>query len=314
MGKKKNQTVCDSDVLHAANRSCLTRDPLTGDLVIFAPGRRKRPQSGSKKAETDPLSTKNLKDDKVLAVYARGGLKVTAVENLYPVFHKDRELKGRQEILVEGEECVRFADFSAMQMAAVLDAMTERAKVLRSDPELKYLVMFKNEGREAGASLTHAHSQIFGLSFVPDRLKRMQANRRKMADLHATMVREATKERVVFKDNNVLAFADPYSRFAYGVRLVTRRRHDNITQTSSAERKSLAKALWALMPLIRKRGFAYNFYFHDVFADKDEFFEIRFAPRANTWAGFELDAGIVVNPVTAEDAAAEYSDAIRGKK
>ncbi|MBI5654892.1 DUF4931 domain-containing protein [Candidatus Uhrbacteria bacterium] len=314
MGKMKNQMVCDSDALHAANRSCLTRDPLTGDLVIFAPGRRKRPQPGSKKADADPLSAENLNDDKILAVYAKDGFRITAVENLYPVFHKDRELKGRQEILVEGDRCQRFEDFSATQMAAVLDAMADRAKVLRSDPGLKYLVMFKNEGREAGASLVHAHSQVFGLSFVPDRLKQMRTNRRKITDLHSAMLGEATKERAVFKDKNIVAFADPYSRFAYGVRLVTRRRHDNITQTSPAERRSLAKALAMLMPLIKKRGFAYNFYFHDVFSDKNEFFEIRFAPRANTWAGFELDAGIVVNPVTAEDAAAEYLDAIRGKK
>ena len=63
------------------------------------------------------------------------------------------------------------------------------------------------------------------------------------------------------------------------------------------------------MPLIRKRGLSYNFYFHDIFADKNEIFEIRFAPRSNVWAGFELDSGLIVNPVPAEAAAREYREA-----
>ena len=169
----------------SADSSRLVCDPLTGDLVILAPARRFRPDATkakmkpAKKAK-DPFSAAALKKhEKVLTVYGRGSFKCTAIQNIYPVFHEDRELVGHQEILVEGPELKPFASFSVAQMEAVLKAMAERSKVLRRDPKLKYLVVFKNEGREAGASQIHPHSQIFGVSFVPKRLKELQARRRR---------------------------------------------------------------------------------------------------------------------------------------
>ena len=94
-------------------------------------------------------------------------------------------------------------------------------------------------------------------------------------------MREATKERVIYEDRLVVVFADPASRFSYGVRILTKRALDNISRTTPAERRSLAKALFHLMPLIRAKEWSYNFYFHDVFDQTDELFEIRFAPRAS---------------------------------
>ena len=295
--------------------SHLFRDPLTGDLVIIAPSRRYRPDTVSHKKIKDPLALKHLAQEKILAVYGKGTGRMIAIENAFPVFHSDRELKGRQEILVEGTASRPFSNFTASQMALVLDAMSQRSKVFRRDPKLKYMVVFKNEGKEAGASLLHPHSQIFGLAFVPERLRLLLRNyraaRRQHKSAHAMALQAATKDRIIFADKNVVAFADPYSRFAYGVRILPRRWLDNITQTTPAEKKSLAKALHALMPLVRQRGLSYNFHFHDVFSDDQEVFEIKFAPRANIWAGFELDAGIVVNPVPAECAAHEYRQAAK---
>jgi len=76
-----------------------------------------------------------------------------------------------------------------------------------------------------------------------------------------------------------------------------------------SELKSLAKAVHALLPFMRAKKFSYNFYFHDAVGQTDECFEIRFSPRVNVFGGFELDTDIVVNPVTAEEAAAAYREA-----
>ncbi len=293
--------------------SHLFRDELTGDIVIVAPGRRYRPDTVSQHKVKDPLALKHLAQEKILAVYGKGKHRMLAIENAFPVFHSDRELKGRQEMLVEGTEVRPFSDFTAGQMASALDALRERSKIFRRDPTLKYMVVFKNEGKEAGASLLHPHSQIFGLCFVPERLRRLSRNlktaRHSHTSPHVRALTEATKDRIIYADKLAVAFADPYSRFAYGVRILPRRCLDNITQTTPAERKSLAKALYALMPLVRQHELSYNFHFHDVFSDEHEVFEIKFAPRANIWAGFELDAGIVINPVPAECAAYEYRQA-----
>jgi UDPglucose--hexose-1-phosphate uridylyltransferase len=292
----------------------IVRDPVTGDRVVFAPKRNQRPHAkGSPKAKPiDRFSAARLEHETVLAEFGRGAERVVAIGNAFPVFGPQSPLGGHQEILVEGLANRKFSEFSVGQKAKVLDAMAGRVRDLRQyQSHFKYIVTFKNEGHEAGASQAHAHSQIFSLPFVPDRLRRMFANRRRMAakvrvSVHALALSEARPDRVIWKDVRVIAFADPFTPFAYGVRIMLRRNFDNITQATAAERRSLAQALHALMPLIRKKKWAYNFHFHDVIADRHEPFDIRFFPRINILAGFEFDAGIYINPVSPEQAAEEY--------
>ena len=300
----------------AADYPVLQRDPVTGDCVVFAPKRQTRPHDAAKKKPEDRFSAKNLKRETVLAEFGRGEDRIMAIGNAFPVFGAQSPLGGHQEILVEGRANRRFSSFTAKRMADVLDAMAARAGDLRkSQRHFKYVVVFKNEGQAAGASQEHAHSQIFALPFVPDRLERTLGNRlalakRVKATPHALLLAEATPERIILKDARVMAFADPFTPFAYGVRIVLRRGIDNITQTTEAERHSLAQALHTLMPLVRRNGWALNFHLHDVMADRHEPFDIRFFPRTNITAGFEFDAGLYINPVSPEQAAEEYRKAV----
>lgn len=293
----------------------LNRDPVTGDCVVFAPRRQARPHAAQATKAEDRFSAKNLKHETVFAEFGRGAEKITAIGNAFPVFGPQSPLGGHQEILVEGSANRKFLTFSVRQMTAALNAMAERVEDLRLPRRrFKYIVVFKNEGPAAGASQTHAHTQIFALPFVPDRVERMRRNRLALAKKvktppHALLLAEATPGRVVHKDSRVIAFTDPFTPFAYGVRLMLRRHVDNITQTTGAERRSLAQALHSLMPLIRKLDLAYNFYFHDAVADRYEPFDIRFCPRGNIQAGFEFDAGLLINPVAPEQAAEAYREA-----
>ncbi len=305
-------SLCPAYPFKDPNTSHLFTDELTGDTIIVAPARRYRPQGLGQKRLKDPFSPAGLKEQTILATYGSKDRQVTVVENRYPIFHQTKPIEGRQEILVEGQTRTPFTAFSVARITASIDAMAERCRIYRQDPRLKFMVVFKNEGKAAGASQPHPHSQIFGLPFVPERLKRMARARTRIRmkhhqTAHALALAEATPARTIYADRLVVAFADPVSRFAYGVRILTRRRIDNVTEATAAERRSFARALHALFPLVRERGYPYNLYFHDVFGQKDEFFEIHFVPRANVWGGFELDAGIVVNAVPAECAAHEYT-------
>jgi UDPglucose--hexose-1-phosphate uridylyltransferase len=227
------------------------------------------------------------------------------------VFGADQGLEGHQEIFVEGETRGAFVDFSVLRISRVLAAYAERLRELRRSKGLRGIVIFKNEGPAAGASQTHAHSQLFGLSFIPDRWKEIDARRKKAEKTHGKAAHtialaEALPSNIIFQDAHVVAFAPQSARFPYEVRILTKRNIDNVTQANEAEVHSLAKALYALLPFVRAHKFSYNFFFHDVFADTHEQFEMRFVPRANVWGGFELDAGVAINPVPAEVAAQEY--------
>lgn len=292
------------------------QDELTGDWIIVAPGRRKRPNGLHAAKPKDPFAPSRIPKEDVIARYGKGADAILVVRNKYPVFTPDGGVGGRQEIIVEGKRVMSFCVSSVGRITALLDAFAARFKVLRADPAVKYLQAFKNEGAAAGASQPHPHSQIFALPFVPQRLRdearrRRSAVRRLGKSTHAHALSLGIPSCTIFRDRHVVAFANPTSRFAYGVRIVPRRRIDNITSTTPTERRSLAKAVASLLPLMRERRSAFNLFFHDVIDETDEHFELRFAPRMNTWGGFELDAGVVVNPVPAERAAEEYRSARR---
>ncbi|MBU0540394.1 hypothetical protein KKD88_02555 [Patescibacteria group bacterium] len=299
------------------DKSHLLRDEVTGDWVVVAPKRRLRPDGIKNDKRRDPFDVVHLKKESIIASYGRGEKKMVVVENLFPIFHPRQEVLGRQEIIVEGQRIMRFWDCGASRITSLLDAFSKRFLVLRRDKMIKYLQAFKNEGVEAGASQPHPHSQIFALSFVPERL-RDEAKRRRSAlkrlkmTSHAHALSLAVVDRIIYSDKLVVAFANPAGRFAYEVRILPRRRIDNLTETTPAERRALAKALHSLLPLMKKRKFSYNFFFHDVLDERDEHFEIRFIPRAQVAGGFELDAGVYVNPVSAEIAAEEYMEAGNG--
>lgn len=254
------------------------------------------------KNATDRFSVKDLKKEKIVATYGTGANRIVAIENKFPTFQAKKGVRGYQEILVEGKKNLPFVTFSAERIEAVLKAYVKRAKAIRRIKGIQMLTVFKNEGAAAGASQTHAHSQLFGLSFVPKRVRSQKSKSLKV---------ESTLE--IYSDPHVIAFANPSGRFSHEVKIVTRRRIDDLMQTRPAEIRSLAKAIHALLPFVRSRKLSFNYYFHDVFANPRERFEIRFAPRENVWAGFELDTGVTINPVPAEQAAKDYLSAAKKK-
>ena len=95
--------------------SYLLHDVVTGDPVIIAPGRRFRPDVGAAPA-VDPFSPHGLQAEHVLKRYGRGADVITAIENRYPVFHRDRPLNGRQELLAEGVGLTPFSEFPVSRM------------------------------------------------------------------------------------------------------------------------------------------------------------------------------------------------------
>lgn len=303
--------------------SQLVYDPVSGDWVVVAPKRVHRPNGQTAKKSSDVFSIERLKSENIIATFGKGTDRITVIENKFPTFEEKRGISGHQELLVEGTGLGAFSTFSVSRIVGVLQAYASRAAALRAQPGLASMIVFKNEGPAAGASQLHAHSQIFGLSFVPERLQRMSDLRKRLVKegrtSHALAMQHALRPRSVFSDRFVTAFAHPAARFPYEIRIVPKRVFDHISEATPAELRSIAKAFFALFPFVREQKLSYNLYFHDVFADPHEHFEIRFVPRGVTiWGGFELDAGININPVTAEQSALAYRESrtasLRGKR
>ena len=86
---------------------------------------------------------------------------------------------------------------------------------------------------------------------------------------------------------------------------------DNITQLTDEERLSFAKALKHIVKKIGMLGLPYNFYFHQVINDEDQHLYLKIKPRGNIWAGVEIGSGLIINPVTPEDAADFYRKGLK---
>jgi UDPglucose--hexose-1-phosphate uridylyltransferase len=75
---------------------------------------------------------------------------------------------GAHEVLVESPDHDRgLADLELHQIEELLWAYRERVLDLARDDRFRYVLIFKNHGAEAGASLEHPHSQLIALPILP---------------------------------------------------------------------------------------------------------------------------------------------------
>jgi UDPglucose--hexose-1-phosphate uridylyltransferase len=201
------------------------------------------------------------------------GWRVRVVPNLYPAF-------ARQEVVVHAPDHVRsFADLDDAQVEAVAEAWALR-RLAGAEDGLGYLHALVNEGRAAGASLAHSHSQLVWLDEPPP------AVAAESPDALAALL--ARDELVVGERDGCVAVVHPAGRTGYE------------TVIAVAD-DALAPGLLLLRDIVRRLRdvegpVPWNAWLHPG--------HLELVPRATVFAGLELGAGIWVSTVAPEDAAA----------
>ena len=120
------------------------------------------------------------------------------------------------------------------------------------------------------------------------------------------IVKERKGSRLVFEDAQVMAFTPYASMHNYELWILPKRHLDNVTLLNDAERFSWAKILKRVLRKIAALGLPYNFYFHQVIHDEDQHLYMKITPRGSIWAGVEIGSGLIINPISPEDAAKYY--------
>ena len=106
---------------------------------------------------------------------------VRVIPNLYPAFapptgenwqSNDRpNLKkavGHHEVIIESPDHSEHPEVARLsQLVHVINAYLDRLNELSGKPYVKHVAIFRNHGHEAGASLSHAHSQLIATPFIP---------------------------------------------------------------------------------------------------------------------------------------------------
>ena len=196
----------------------LRKDPITGRWVIISTDRAKRPNDFIRKSVPPPshgvcpfdYGNEHKTPPEILAYRSSGGRdqpgwRVRVVPNKFPVLGIEGELSregegmydkmngiGAHEVIIETpDHAATLADMPERQIEEVLWAFRERVHDLKKDRRFRYIILFKNHGEAAGASLEHPHCQLIALPVIPKRVKEEVDAGKAFYDL---------KERCIFCD------------------------------------------------------------------------------------------------------------------
>lgn len=298
----------------------IRKDYIQDKYVIIAPRRGVRPHEVAEcvpKAVPPPCRFCPEKLDLEATVGERneqGRWQIKVVANKFPaVSVENQKAYGVQEVVIETpKHGVHLEELPDDHVANLLSVYAARTKAIAKNKKIEYILIFKNSGGPAGASIQHAHSQIFATKFLPPHLadKSQKVQAYKLRTGHCVycdvIAKERKSPRLVFEDKHVIAFTPYASMHNYELWILPKRHLDNVTLLSDAERLSWAKTLKRALKKISALNLPYNFYFHQVIHDEDQHLYMKITPRGSIWAGVEIGSGLIINPVSPEDAAKYY--------
>ncbi|MHB1951835.1 MAG: galactose-1-phosphate uridylyltransferase [Acidiferrobacteraceae bacterium] len=285
--------------------------------------------------------------------------RIRIVENLYPVLGDDRRRHdlslglqqtidgyGRHEVIVDHERHgIAMHEMDIAHIAALFGAYQQRMRELyQSNAHLRYVLVFKNFGAAAGASLNHTHSQIIGMPVVPHNVQAEVDHSRSYYRKHhhcifcalidealtfeATIydrVSGAIRRRievgqyVIERGARFIAIKPFASRYEWEIQILPLVHSADYLDASEADLEDLARVLQrAMMRLHAVLGeVQFNYFLHGIphSADADDcrpsyHWHLEICPRTTIPSGFELGSGLFVNTVSPEDAAARLRAAL----
>jgi UDPglucose--hexose-1-phosphate uridylyltransferase len=292
--------------------------------VVIAPKRNLRPDSFAKANSPHKLETVTsppIEKDPPVAEYKRpdGSWMVKVVKNAFPALSLDSDMAyGKQEVVIETpEHNVEFSELPIEHILAIFETYKQRVEQLHKVPDIRYVVVFKNDGPSAGASIAHAHSQIIALPFIPPTVEDEAAASDKYTREYgscplcdAITMELKQKIRIIFEDKNIIALSPYAVREPFGVWILPKRHIPNFRELKHSELQSIAVIMKKLTAKLDSMNISFNFFLQDSLPGENQHFIIKIEPRPNTWGGFELSTGVIINPVSPEYAALWYNDKV----
>lgn len=324
----------------ALHESELRQDIVTGDWVVIAMGRAKRPQEFAQFQRAipddvyDPFGNPEESDqEKDLLIYRHDGgeWSLRVFPNKFPAFSRGRVVRelsegpyfamtgvGYHEIVVTRDPKRSLALLDVWQVAEVFDAYQERYLALMNKKSVNYIQVFHNHGKEAGASIVHPHSQLMAVPVVSPYISlelkgAEQYWRSQKHKVYSVMTEyeSKAKKRVLFENEHFIAFCPFASRAAFETWVVGKRENPYFERITDEEKFSLAEIMQKVLSAVYQ-GLGdppYNFYIHTAPCDGKDYphyqWHIEILPHTATWAGFELSTGIEISTIQPE-VAAEY--------
>lgn len=259
------------------------------------------------------------------------GWQVRVVPNKFPALKVEGELErhgvgiydmssgiGAHEVLIESPYHQKdICDLLNHEIENFLAMYSRRALELIKDKRFKYILVFKNFGAAAGASLEHPHTQMIALPMVPKNAMeeiRGAENYFEFRErcIFCDMIRQEAQEgeRVILENKHFIAFCPFVSRFPFEIWIVPKKHGCFFCHMPPDEIPSLAAILKDTITQIKKvfPSLSYNFIVHSAPVDGEIGIEgyhwhIEFMPKLTRTAGFEWGSGFYLVPTPPEVAA-----------
>lgn len=219
---------------------------------------------------------------------------------------------GHHEVIVDSPEHGEDASgFSADRMIMLLNVYKHRYAHYRYMGDTSYISIFKNWGKDAGASLSHTHSQVIAIPIIPPLIRReTEAISASSFCPYCNVVdREAASSRLIAQNDSWILIAPFCSRIPYETWILPKGHISNLEDMTEDELENLASLLRDA--LLRMRSLLnrphYNYMIYQL--PSNYHLSIRIQPAISKIAGFEKGTGVYINPVPPEQAAAELRQA-----
>jgi len=326
----------------------LRKDPVTGRWVIISTDRAKRPTDFSREpvrmkggfcpfcpgneSKTPPevLAFRPQPDGGPAPERDTPGWRVRVVPNKFPALgiegNLDRQAEGMfdrmngvgaHEVIIETpEHNLTLANLPIKRVEDVIWAFRDRIIDLRQDKRFKYILIFKNHGEPAGASLEHPHSQLIALPIVPRQVieelqgaKQYYTYKERCIFCDAIRQEQEAGVRVVSENADFLTISPYAPRFPFETWILPKRHESAFENSTSQSYENLARAIQTLLAksnLVLDNP-SYNFIIHTSplqEANNDYYhWHIEVMPKLTKVAGFEWGSGFYINPTPPEEAA-----------
>src|ERR1700720_1377978 len=209
---------------------------------------RPNPNGGAQPQRDTPGWTVHVVPNKFPAL----GIEGTLNRQAEGMFDKMNGIGAHEVIIETNDHNATLATLPPKKIEDVLWAFRDRILDLKQDRRFKYILVFKNHGEAAGASLEHPHSQIIALPILPkqaveelDGSKRYFANKERC--IYCEIIRQEQEERVALENQDFVTLAPYAPRFPFETWILPKRHESAFENSPPQLYENLARMLKALL-------------------------------------------------------------------
>lgn len=326
----------------------LRQNPVTGQWVIIATERARRPQRSEEikeavhikhhddkcffcfgNEETTPpeIYSERINENDpdtpgwlirvVNNKFAALNMKENFLIQNYDSLYKYSYATGTAEVVIETPHHSKtISKQSLEEITRVLRAYQLRYKALKKEPEIKYILLFRNCGALAGASLEHPHSQIIGVPVIPPDINTELSGAQSYYEkngrcVFCDMIQQeiAEKLRIIYENELFIAFEPYASRYPFETQIFPKFHSSMYENLNNLQLESLAEVLKASLYKIDEGldNPPYNYFIHTAPTQQNVegfyHWHLEIIPKLTIAAGFELGTGMFINVTIPEQCA-----------